>query len=305
MPTSEDPTQSGKSWDVGKITNWSQRYLQEKGFATPRLDSELLLAKTLDLSRVGLYTQYDRPITANEQKYFGSLLRRRLQGEPIAYLLGSKDFMGHSFAVGPEVLIPRPETELLVEQAIAYLHKRHEAYPDEKLRVLDVGSGSGCIAISIAKACSFVEVVAWDICEKALSIACANARRLGVGHRVGFYCVDALALEAWQAAGSFALLISNPPYIRTDEMEGLEVGVKNYEPHRALVGGADGLVFYRVMAQQAMQVLAPGGQLMWEIGAEQGPTAQQLLQAAGWHNIRVEQDYAHLDRMVFAQAASQ
>jgi release factor glutamine methyltransferase len=301
-PPVDEAPQNGASWDVGKITSWSQKYLQARGFSSPRLDSELLLAKTLDLSRIGLYTHYDRPISPEEQKQFGALLRRRVAGEPVAYLLGYKDFMDARFRVGPEVLIPRPETELLVEQAIAYLKSIAPQEGLGKLRVLDVGTGSGCIAISIARALPFVEVVAWDICEKALSLACANARDLGVGQRVAFHCVDALSSTGWEEAGEFHLLISNPPYIRAEEIPTLSKDVKDYEPLRALQGGEDGLVFYRCMAEQGSKVLSPGGMLLWEIGASQGAEAVGLLTAAGWLNATVSQDYSALERMVSAVA---
>ncbi len=295
LPTTEERG----LWDIGKITNWSQQYLHSRGFPSARLDSELLLAKTLDLSRLGLYTNYNRPVTAEEQKRFGILLRRRLRGEPVAYVLGHKEFMGLHFRVGPEVLIPRPETELVVEQAIVFLEKQRLLAPSaERLRVLDVGTGSGCLAIAIAKACPFVEVVAWDICEKALGVACANARDLGVGERLGFYCLDALLPSSWVGAREFTLIVSNPPYVSKEELLSVAGGVKDFEPQKALLGGDDGLQFYRIMAEYAGARLKPAGQMLWEIGANQGAESKRLLAAFAWRDVEVLEDYSRLDRVV-------
>ncbi len=254
------------------------RYLRGSGAFSPRLDAELLLAHVLGRDRVYLYREADLVLDEGYERHYRALVKRRAGGEPVAYLTGLKEFMGLDFEVGPHVLIPRPETELMVEKALEIL----TGWSGPRVMV-DVGTGSGAVAVSLAcLAPTDIQVHAIDISPQALNIARANALRHSV--TVVFYTGDLLApLQGVLAPGSVAVITANLPYIPSGAMAGLPRDVRGYEPALALDGGFDGLEIYRRLIPQAEAWLAPGGQLLMEIGPEQGEQALALLVPPCWH----------------------
>jgi len=290
------------AWTIGRILTWSVDYLRAKGLTeSPRLDAELLLGHALKLARIQLYTQYDKPLNAAEREPFKAFLQRRSRGEPVAYITGEKEFMGYRFEVSPAVLIPRPDTELLVELILEW----SKASSPEQLRtwrILDVGTGSGCIATSLALklASSQVHVSAWDFDMPALANAKANAQRLGAN--VDFSQRDALAASSWDSAAAepYDMIVSNPPYIAPAEGPDLPSSVVAFEPQQALFAPPDGLCFYRALTAFAGHLLKPGGHLVVEIGSTQAAAVQQLFAEAGWQQMTLHKDWSRLDRVVSA-----
>ncbi len=289
-----------ESWTIQRVLTWSTSYLKERQPDSPRLDAEILLGHVLGLSRIQLYTNFDKPLKTDEREPFKELLRRRLGGEPVAYVIGKKDFMGLTFAVTRDVLIPRPDTEVLVEQTLA-LTKDREA---EALRILDVGSGSGCVALALAKRLPAATVESWDVSEPALAVARANAERLGITENAFFVRQDALADAAWddsERLGAFDLVVSNPPYIGERERATLSPSVARFEPDQALFAGEDGLNFYRRFARSARRLMKPGGVFLAEIGYAQAGDVTVLFAAEGWSSVTIAKDYAKHDRVVIAR----
>jgi release factor glutamine methyltransferase len=219
------------------VLRLSTTYLGDHGSTSARLDSELLCAQALGLRRIDLYLQFDRPLDAGELTSIRELVRRRGKGEPVAYITGTREFYGRAFRVTPDVLVPRPDTETLVQHAVALLRNRTGAAP----RVADLGTGSGCIAITLAAEIPDASVTATDINPAALEVARANAVALGVDVTV----VDGSWADALD--GSFDLIVSNPPYVTTDELEAVDRDVRDFEPRDALLGGDDGLDAYRAL----------------------------------------------------------
>jgi release factor glutamine methyltransferase len=219
------------------VLRLSTTYLGDHGSTSARLDAELLCAQALGLRRIDLYLQFDRPLDEQELTAIRELLRRRGKGEPVAYITGTREFYGRPFTVTPDVLIPRPDTETLVQRAVAFLRDR----PGPSLRVADLGTGSGCIAITLGAEIPGTCLVATDVSDAALAVARANATSLGVA--VEFVeCSWADGLD-----GAFDLVVSNPPYVTTEELAGVDRDVRDFEPSGALLGGDDGLEAYRAL----------------------------------------------------------
>ena len=282
------------SWTIRSVLVWTTGHFEKKGIDSPRLTAEVLLAHVLGCDRVRLFMDLDRPLAKEELQQFRALIERRLQGEPSQYLTGKREFYGRTFSVDPRVLIPRPETELLVEAALREVPK------DAPARLLDVCTGSGCIAITLAAERPQAQVWATDLSPDALAIARGNAERLGVLERVTFLQGDLLA-PLPSDASPFDVIVSNPPYIATGAIAGLSAEVRK-EPRLALDGGADGLDLVRGIVAKARAFLRPGGQLALEIGEEQGAAVKGLLEASGFEDVRVEKDLARLDRLVLGRA---
>ncbi len=242
-----------KSWKIIDLLKTVSQFLQEKGIENPRLNAELLLGKVLNLNRVHLYLQFERPLTPPELAAYRELVRRRAKHEPLQYILGETEFMGLTFRVNPHVLIPRPETELLVEETL----KLQNAFNSSGVKIVEVGSGSGCIAVSLAKHWPATHVYATDISDEALEVAGENARLNAVEERVTLVRHDFFSEWDVSLPKQMDIFISNPPYIRQDEMESLPSEVKEFEPVFALTDGADGLRFYRrvfeLIASRAIQ----------------------------------------------------
>ena len=258
-------------WTVGRILEWTAQHLKKSGSDTPRLDAELLLAKARACPRIQLYVQFNEVVPDAQRAVMRDLVRRRAQSEPVAHLVGHREFFSLDFAVSPDVLIPRPDTETLVLDLIT--HARKLPAP----AILDVATGSGCIAIAAAVQVPAARVTASDVSPAALNLARQNADRHGVAPRITFLAGDLLA--PLPAGARFDFLVSNPPYIPTAQLETLDREVRDYEPRLALDGGPDGLRFLTMLLQQAPSVLVPGGRLLLEFTPEQAPALLELAAA--------------------------
>ncbi len=261
----------------------------EHQIESPETDAGLLLMHILGMSKTQLLTR-DLTLTLEQEIQVMELANRRIQGEPVHYLLGSCPFMDLDFYVNPATLIPRPETELLVETVLAHLKE----YP-EPVTLWDIGCGSGCIGISLAHYCKTLQVVELDISEQALKTAEKTAEKYGLQNRIRFLKHDILQ-GVPEGLTQPRVIVSNPPYIPTKDVEQLMTDVRDYEPRSALDGGADGLDFYRKIIQDAP--LSKGGLLAFEIGYDQGESVPRLMKEAGYENIELLQDLSGLDRIV-------
>ncbi len=284
-------------WTVRRVVAWMAEDLAARGVDSARLDAELIVAKALDCDRVRLYMDLDRPLVDAELSAIRELLRRRRAREPMAYLLGYREFYGRRFTVDRRVLVPRPETELLVERAL--LHLRGEGRPAEP-HVVDVGTGSGAIAVTLAAEHAGLQVDAVDLSEEALQVARANAERHEVHERVRFHVGDLLA--PLPAGRRYDLIVANLPYVAEADLDGLQPEVAQWEPRLALSGGPDGLDLVRRLLEQLPGRLRSGGWVLLEIGAEQGQAVHELLRAAGLRRVAVHPDLAGRPRIAEACA---
>jgi len=276
-------------WTVLKVLRWTTEFFQKKGVRSPRLDAEVLLAYLLGTDRVGLYLDHDKPLKEEELAAFREMIQRRIAGEPVAYITGEKEFWSLSFKVTPACLIPRPETEVLVEEAI-----RAAADAPHPLRILDIGTGCGAVAIALAKELAESEVWATDRSPYALEVAKENVERHGVGERVRLVEADLFPKDE----GQFSLIVSNPPYIPTEEVLRLDPEVRDYEPLEALDGGPDGLKYLRRIAEGAPLRLRPGGWLLLEVGKGQAEEVQRILVGEGFSPVETVRDYTGVKRVV-------
>lgn len=280
-------------WTIIRLLSWTQSYFEEHGVDSPRLSAEILLAHSLGIKRLDLYLQHDRPLEAKELSDYKLLIQRRSRQEPVAYITGERGFYESDFNVNPNVLIPRPDTELLVEKAVEYLQ------PQKDFKVLELGAGSGAVIISIAKACPGHAFFASDVTLDALRTAAANAAAIVPGTIRFFASSWLLAIKSKPV---FDLIVSNPPYIRSRDIAGLMTEVKDYEPVQALDGGPDGMECYRAILLQAQTCLKKGGMLMFEIGFDQKNDMAQVVERFKTFEITAfEKDLAGHDRMVCIQ----
>jgi len=273
-------------WAVLDVLRWTTTHFEKHGVASARLDAELLAAHAFGMSRIELYAHFDRPLDAPELAAYRDLVTRRVAGEPVAYLLGRKEFWSLDLLVDARVLIPRPDSETLVEEAL-------ERVTSPGARIADVGTGSGALALALAKERPESQVFAADISPDALAVARANAERLGL--TVTFLQGDLIAPLA--AAGPFDLIVANLPYIPSADIAGLSADVRS-EPHLALDGGADGLSLIRKLVAEVPELLQAGGCLALEVGAGQADTVGELLGAAGFDGVRCRCDLAGIERVV-------
>jgi release factor glutamine methyltransferase len=278
---------------VLEVIKRSTEYLESKGVDSPRLQTELLLAQVLKIPRLKLYLDFERQLSAQELDTLRQLVKRRGEREPLQYILGTTSFCGIKIAVTPAVLIPRPETELLVEQAWNFLASQ----PSSPAKVLDFGTGSGCIAVAIAHKFPSCEVHAIDASEDALSVARGNAERAIT--RVVFH--HGRSIDDLGAPETFDLIVSNPPYIPEAEIGTLQPEVRDHEPRLALSGGADGLHFYRLIASQARIRVTPEGRIMVELGHDQEQGARTVFERESWEVERIAADYAGTPRILIAR----
>ncbi len=280
-----------KSWTLVELLNWTSDYLEQKQIENPRLTAELLLGHVLDLSRVQLYMSFDRPLVETELSAFKVLLKRRLSHEPIQYILGYTEFYSHKIFVGPGVLVPRPETEILVEKVVEYCEKISDL---ETIKILDIGTGSGNIAVSVAKAVPKAYITAIDVSEQALVIAKKNVDFYGLGNVIDLEQCD--VKKKWPAdRGGFDIVVSNPPYITDADYTRLPPEIHDFEPQEALRGGQHGLDFYRSLSQIIRPLLAPGGGFFFEIGADQAHSVTSIFEE---FDPSIEKDLAGRDRIV-------
>lgn len=278
-----------KVWTVLEVLNWTADYFKGKGIKSARLDAELLLAKALNLSRLELYLKFDRPLTQDERESFKMLLKRRANFEPIAYILGEKEFFSRSFIVTPACLIPRPETELLVERVIEIGQGRSRPV------IIELGTGSGAMAISLKLALD-CRIYATDASLEALQIAALNAKRFGLEDKVDFITSDLFAgLKDIKAD----IIVSNPPYVPTAEWTSLPDEIKKFEPGIALDGGQDGLKVYRKIIDEVENYLKKGGYLALELGPGLASKVRGLLEAKGnFSTLETVKDYAGHTRIL-------
>ena len=285
-------------WTIKKLLEWISEYFESNSVDSPRLSAELLLCHVLKLERIQLYTLYDRVVQADQLAALRALVKRGAEHEPIAYLVRRCEFYSLPLKITPDCLIPRPETEHLVERAIDFLRQRPSPH-----YVLDLCTGSGCIAAAIAKNVKDIQVVATDICDNALKIAADNIRQHKLDDKVRLLCGDLFdAIIEGVDETQFDLIVSNPPYVSDDEYEKLEQNVKHYEPKLALWAGVDGLDIYQRILKKVDEFLKPDGALMMEIGYAQGPAIQKMLEEASiFKDITIEKDFANNDRIAIAK----
>lgn len=290
------------NWTVLEVLNWTAAKLGEVGATSARLDAELLLGKTLGLERIQLYVQYQRPLTAEEREAYRALVKRRLNGEPVQYILGSQEFWSIAFEVGPGVLIPRSDTEVLVEEALAEARRIAGGRGHEALALADVGTGSGCIAVALLSELKEARAWAGDVAQVPLALAPKNAASAGVGDR--FEIVQGaglLPLFERRGREPFDLVVSNPPYIREADMPGLMREVRDHEPHQALVAGPEGMDVVRSLIREVAEpgLLHPDGAVVIEIGdREQAAETARRLEEAGFAATRIRRDYGGRPRAV-------
>jgi release factor glutamine methyltransferase len=284
-----------KHWTIRKLMKDAIRHLQSHNVPEPRLSVELLLSHALGCRRIELYTNFDQPLNKQELAAFRLLYERRLAREPVQYIIGSAHFMGLPFLVDRRVLIPRPDTETLVEQAII---RCRNLDGETILSILDVGTGSGNIAISLAKFVKRCVVTSIDSSEQALEVARQNARHHGVEEKVIFQHLDAFEPVDQLLRRRFHLLVSNPPYISAYEWETLQPEVRDYEPREALCDGADGYELYRRIIELAPYLLLEGGTVLVEVGDRMAFTVLSMMQDAGFFDLGVVRDLQGMERVI-------
>jgi len=282
-----------------KALRWGTVYLQTCGIENARLDAEVLLAHCLRSERAALYREPAYQLTPGEDACFQAFVTRRGAHEPIAYLTGVREFWSLPFAVRSGVLIPRPDTEWVVEAALRYIPQLPR--PHAPYRALDIGTGSGNIAVAVAASVAAIEVIGIDISPEALAVAQHNAQSCQVGERVHYICGDLLGpLHPRRAC--FDLLLSNPPYIAAEELPTLPATVRCYEPRQALDGGNDGLLFYRRLFAEGPQYLSDDGIVIVEVGHRQaGDVSRLLMQSQQWKLLEIVKDYGGIERVIVAQ----
>lgn len=259
--------------------------LEKAGIAEAALDARLLLEEVCGTDRTTLYAHGEKELTEAEKTQYMQWIQDRADRVPLQHILGKTEFMGLDFLVNEHVLCPRPDTEVLVEEVLKHLH--------DGMRILDIGTGSGCILLSLLHYSNDCQGVGADISKEALQIARENGRRLG--EQADFIESDLFE----KVEGKFEIIVSNPPYIRRDELAGLMPEVRDHEPGKALDGGVDGLFFYREITKKAKEHLPGGGMLFYEIGCEQGPAVKKIMEDSGFREVEIVKDFSGLDRVVF------
>lgn len=271
-----------------------KKLLAQGGIESPEADARLLIAHALDIGRTVVMTEGERALTASEITAINALAARRLKREPVARIMGTKEFWSMALTISPDVLVPRPETETVVELALDGLV--NDALSTENLSILDIGTGSGALLLALLRELEHATGACTDNSEGALQIARANAKRYGLESRCKFICCDI----ATGLKGPFDLIVSNPPYIARDEIAGLEPEVRDYDPVGALDGGRDGLDCYRAIAVDAPRLLTPGGRLVVELGKGQETAVSGMFSEAGLTAHEIRQDLAGIPRALAA-----
>lgn len=284
-------------WTISKLLKWTEEYFGKAQLDSPRLDAEVLLSHVLQKERIYLYVHFDQPLEDDELATYKQFIRRRVNHEPVAYIVGHKEFMGLDFTVTPATLIPRPDTEILVEAALQRLPmgKTQEGV------IADIGTGSGAICLSLLKYAAQLKAVTVDISPEALAVAKINAEALAVADRVEFRQGDLLAPLQGE---KFQAIISNPPYIPEKDIPTLDSDVKDYEPIGALVGGQDGFDFYRPLVEQAAELLQDQGFLALEAGIYQAQELKAMAEGLPqWGKVELIKDLAGIERVVICWKA--
>ncbi len=287
-------TPADGAWTIRRVLEWTSGYLREKGSESPRLEAEVLLAHARRCPRIQLYTAYDEPLAEPIRAQMREMVQRRAASEPVAYIVGHREFFSLDFEVTPDVLIPRPDTETLVVEVLERLKSA------SRPRVLELGTGSGCIAVALAANHPGAEVLAVDVSADALAVARRNATRHKLTERIALAQGDLFAAVPTEA--TFDAIVSNPPYIRFDEMEQLDAEVRLHEPHSALAGGEDGMEFLRRIIDQSAAFLTANGWLALECAREQAEPLRDRLQSSGaFTDVRTINDASGHPRVVVAR----
>jgi len=321
-------SEAAAEWTIGRLIEWTRGFFDKKGIPQPRLEAEILLAYVLGLERIALYMQYDQPVEAAARDRFRDLVKRRADREPTRYLVGTCEFLSLALKVTPDCLIPRPETEQLVEEVLRLAGLRHRPAPalgsaaedyhsvagaggdtpapaataPAEVTAIDLCTGCGCVAIGLATSLPHARVTAADISAPALAVARENAEAHGLADRIVFLEGDLYApLDAADVQPA-DFLLANPPYVSESDWAGLEPEVRDHEPRGALVAGPQGTEIVERVLQGAPAYLKPGGRLLMEIGDQQGPAVKALAAAVrGLADVEVIKDYAGLDRILTAR----
>jgi release factor glutamine methyltransferase len=281
------------------LLNWTIQYFAENDIENPRLNAEVLLAHSLKTNRLALYLNYDKPLKKDELREYRNLIKRRVKREPLQYITGCQEFWSLEFKIGKGVLIPRPETEILVEEAFKTFRPVNPSC--ETINALEIGTGSGVIAITLAKELQRVSIIATDISSMAMKIARENAKTHGVETHVTFLR-GSLFHPVRERMGFFDLVISNPPYIPTGDFECLQPEVRDFEPRVALDGGKEGLRFYRQILSHAGRYLKKDGWLMLEVGKGQSEKVVKLIKSTGeFCRASTVKDLSGIERVIKAQ----
>ena len=280
MNSSEKVT--NKIWRIIDLINWGVKYFQDRSFENPRLEIEIFLQHIFGYKKIDLYINFEEEVTPKNLNRLREFIKRRVENEPIQYITGVSNFYGRDFYVNKNVLIPRPETEILVNVSIDYLSSKKNPY------IIDVGTGSGCIAITLAKELPSSKVIAIDYSQQALNIAKENAELVGVKN-IEFLKLDFLSENLNYVADA---VVSNPPYIAQEDIQSLMIDVKEFEPHRALTDNADGLEFYRIFANKLDVILKKKGVLIIEVGRGNHPVeVKKIFEESGYNDIEMINDY--------------
>ncbi len=272
----------------------STTYLEKKGVESARTNAELLLADILNCKRLELYLSFDKPLKENELDYYREFIKKRGQRIPLQYILGYVDFYGYKFCVDENVLIPRPETELLVEKII------EDNSAKDKLRILDIGCGSGNISLVIANKIMQSDVIGIDVSAEAISNAEKNKSAIKENDNITFLQIDILNASV-EHLGKFDIIVSNPPYISLNDFIELEPELKDYEPRISLTDELDGLSFYRKIVSLSKQMLNPKGRIYFEVGKDQYKHVSELMLKTGFSNMKVIKDYSGIERIVYGE----
>ncbi len=286
--------------NIVDLLNDSSKMLSEKGIENARLNAEQLLRHTLGINRVDLYLNQDRYLTQTEAAAFKRCLKRRADREPLQYILGEAEFMSLPFVVDENVLIPRPETEILVEKTIQMCKEKFAS--KDQIEVLEFGTGSGCISVSLAKYLENARITSLDISRDALKVAEKNAGLNGVDDRIQFINQDCTSSKiANYFPDKFDVLVSNPPYVSPTDFEDLPEEIKKYEPAVALSDNRDGLSFYRKIAELSPELIKTSGFLMLELGLGQAVAVKEIFVKTSFNNINIFQDLNEIDRILFCE----
>lgn len=283
-------------WTILELLKWTTDFFKSRDIPSARTDAEVLLASALGMARIDLYVRYDQPLTEAELSQYKSMIKRRIRREPVAYIVGMKEFWSLNLRVCGAVLIPRPETECLVEKALELLPE------NEALNIFDIGTGTGAIALALASERPRCRILASDISMDTLRVAVDNARDHDLSARVLFLCGNS-CLPLKQDDPRLDMILSNPPYIRSAEIEHLQPEITCYEPRTALDGGPDGLDCIRDIIGSAHRFLKPHGYLLLEIGYDQREDVVQIAESVGWYEpASFDKDYSGHDRVVRLRA---
>ncbi len=285
-------------WLLIDVLKEATRFLESNGITHARGNAEQLLSHVLKLDRIELYLKFEQPLSENERETYKQLLRRRAGQEPLQYLIGRTEFMSLPFRVKQGVLIPRPETEVLVEKTIEQIQNRFDQ--SKTVTCLDIGTGSGNIAVSLAHQLESIGIIAVDVDKEVLTVAEENAEMNGVGDRIEFVLLDIMDEKSvGQINRKFDIVVSNPPYVSEEEYKQLPEDVREHEPKIALDGGQDGLRFYRQMAKVLPELLEKEGLAFFEIGADQAGQVKTIFEGSFLKNIEIIKDLAGRDRVVY------